>query len=115
MALNADETTDYAQGQAAKQGVQAVVPPSLTLCPLSCQPASLPHLCLLCCLVCKELPLPQRVVQLCVGVAHLTLVDEQLKALSQTREVAVPAASQRGRAAADSSKRASTSCKPVCH
>jgi hypothetical protein len=72
----------------AKQSVQAAGPPSLLLCPS--------HLCLLCCLVCEELPLPQRVIQLCVGVAHLTLVDEQLKALSQTREVAVPAASKHG-------------------
>lgn len=50
-----------------------------------------PHLCLLCCLVSKQLALPDGVVQLCVGVAHLARVDEQLKPLGEARQGAVPA------------------------
>ena len=39
----------------------------------------------------KALPLHRRVVQLCVGVAQLPLVDKQLKALRHARQGAMPA------------------------
>lgn len=69
----------------------------------------------------KTLPLYQRIIQLCVGIAHFPLVHKQLKALCHAWHVTMPAPHHvcrfaiRGRKNEAASSTALCSCRSQCY